>query len=119
MESSISAPSLITTQNATAIGQAFLFVDAIQICEVTNPSVVGLLTLWLATHYVFNIVYGKENNNVAMVLEDCVLMEKGLNSLQTLQNGASCSKTRKVARSTKLQTLYGRLKASGLNLNHI
>ena len=31
-------------------------VDGLNICEVSNPLVDSLLTLWLASHYVFNIV---------------------------------------------------------------
>ena len=86
----------VTTKTAAGIDQVFLYVDAFLICEVDSPTVVGLLTLWLVTHYmyVFNIQYGKETINVAMVLEDCVLMDRGQNSLQCLQKGKGHSKAK-------------------------
>ena len=123
METSITTPSLITTKSTTGIGQAFLFIDAIQICEVANPTVVNLLTIWLASHYTFNIVYGKEHSNVAMVLENCVLQERGLNSIQTLAqvDNKGC-KSRKVTRSTKIQTLYKAIEIVWVklpNINHL
>lgn len=105
----------MTTAADLGLEQGLLYIDKELVCEVEEPTVVELLTLWLAAHYVFNIEYAKETINMAFVLEDCVLMGKGLNSIQNMSMKGN--KSRKVARSNKLQTLYARLKSTGFIFN--
>ena len=67
------------------LAQAFVYVDKVLLCELNEPTVMELLTLWIAIHYVFNVQYGKPTLNIALILEDCVLMEKGLNSIHKVR----------------------------------
>ncbi|XP_028412420.1 uncharacterized protein LOC114535239 [Dendronephthya gigantea] len=110
-------PTLMVTisEDGEEINQGFLFVDKVLMCELEYPNVIVLLKLWISAHYVFNIEYGKDTVNFAYLLEDCVLMEHGLNSIQHYRN-ASQAKRRSISRSNKLEIFYGRLKAAGLEI---
>ena len=106
---------VVITTASKDITQAFLFVDKTLICEIIQPTVIGLLILWVCTHYCFNIHSGKETINLAQVFEDCVLRNWGTNSIQTMSS-KNWAKSRKVLRSSKIQTFYGRLKCHGYEI---